>query len=289
MSKNSVAFVITTFNRQALLQRALDSVTAQMQSEDYVIILDDCSEDSTQSFAENISRENPQIIYHRLAKNSGVNAARQKAIEVAANTSCYWISYIDDDDYLTANVREHFSRDINTLTDAKWIAYAAIDEANKQLCSFPEQGQYSYIEDYMGKRVVKGDFQHFLALEIAKQCQFTTQFKNAEVWYFWCQVSARCSLYIQSAPGVIKEFLEEGITKSGFNREKQLEVAKLKAEALKEVMSDLQYSKILRNLGKALIKNKQAKLGRSYLLEAIKRNKCLFSAYKYLLISFLKS
>ncbi len=283
MSSDSVAFVITTFNRRELLDRAVQTVLPQLQPQDRLIILDDCSVDDTKAYADELMTQNDQLIYFCQAKNSGVNAARQQAIKVAQDTPCAWISYIDDDDYLTDDARELFTKALSETLEAKWIAFAAIDPQGQQLSTFPASGKYSYIEDYMGHRTVKGDYQHFLHMDIAQQCTFTTQFKNAEVWYFWCQVSALTPMFIESTPGVVKEFLEEGITKSGFNREKQLEVAQLKVDSLRGKMSDAQYSKILRNLGKAYLKNKNKKQARVYLKQAISLNPSLFSAYKYLI------
>jgi len=285
---DTVAFVITTFNRRNLLERALASVLPQLKPDDFVIILDDHStRDDTEAYSSQLALDNPQVIYHRMQENAGVNAARQQAIAVALKLNVNWISYIDDDDYLTQGVRENFSHSLTANPSLQWLAFPAIDEDKSLLSTFPNSGAFCYIEDYMGKRLVKGDYQHFLHLNIAKQCTFTRQFKNAEEWYFWCQAATYTSIYIDDKPGVVKEFLEEGITKSGFNREKQLEVAQLKVDQLKGKMSDEQYSKLLRNLGKAHLKSKNKKEARRYLCQAIKMNKALFSAYKYWGQSFL--
>ena len=283
----SIAYVITTYNRRALLEIALSSVTQQFSEHDKVIIIDDESNDDTEAFCNGLIQTSNQIIYHRLDKTSGVNAARQAAINVVKSTDCDWISYIDDDDYLTKDAHQQFIRDQQKLTDTLWFAYPAIDENNNSLTTTPGSGLFSYIEDYMGKRIIKGDFQHFLHIDIATQCTFTDKFRNAEVWFFWCQVSHLTAMYIAEQPGVVKQYLEEGITHSGFNRDRKLDVAKMKVEMLEDIMSPKQFSKQLRNLGKALVKSNDKKTAKPILIRAIKLNPSLISAYKYYIQSCL--
>lgn len=86
----SVAVIIPTYNRGAVLARALDSVAAQTVAADEVIVVDDGSTDTTES----LLAEYPDVTYIR-QPNRGVSAARNIGIETAASK---WVAFLDSDD-----------------------------------------------------------------------------------------------------------------------------------------------------------------------------------------------
>ena len=88
---NSVAVIIPTYNREATLCRALESVFTQSRQADEVCVVDDGSTDGTE---ELVKAQYPDTIYIR-QKNSGVSSARNKG--VGATTSKY-LSFLDSDD-----------------------------------------------------------------------------------------------------------------------------------------------------------------------------------------------
>lgn len=87
----TISLVIPTFNRQQLLRRALDSVTAQTRPPDQIIVVDDGSTDET---AEMITTHFPSVHYLQQAQ-SGVSAARNRGITAAQGD---WIALLDSDD-----------------------------------------------------------------------------------------------------------------------------------------------------------------------------------------------
>lgn len=87
----SVSVIIPTYNRCALLARALDSVLAQTRCADEVIVVDDGSQDGTADF---VRHAYPQV--HLLVqRNAGVSAARNRGITCATGE---WIALLDSDD-----------------------------------------------------------------------------------------------------------------------------------------------------------------------------------------------
>ncbi|MFT5396005.1 MAG: glycosyltransferase involved in cell wall biosynthesis [Gammaproteobacteria bacterium] len=86
-----VAVIIPTYNRAALLERALSSVIAQSYPATEIIVIDDGSTDNTQQLIEN---NYPQTRYIHQA-NSGVSAARNTGINA---TTCDWVCLLDSDD-----------------------------------------------------------------------------------------------------------------------------------------------------------------------------------------------
>lgn len=91
MSEFSIAIVIPTYNRSALIKRALESVHAQTLVPDEVIIVDDGSDDNTE---EMIKTCYPGACYV-YQTNQGVSKARNVGIELADSD---WICLLDSDD-----------------------------------------------------------------------------------------------------------------------------------------------------------------------------------------------
>ena len=96
--------VITTYNRLALLKRAIASAMAQTQPCE-VVVVDDCSTDGTDAYLRTLQttlggRRDRPLRYHRNATNSGHSASVNQGVAIAAGD---WIKPLDDDDYLAPN------------------------------------------------------------------------------------------------------------------------------------------------------------------------------------------
>jgi len=91
-SGSLISVVIPTYNRAAVIRRAVESVRAQKGVSLELIIVDDGSTDDTESMLQ--SMEGP--ITHVRIPHSGVSAARNRGIREAAGN---WIAFLDSDDY----------------------------------------------------------------------------------------------------------------------------------------------------------------------------------------------
>ncbi len=96
----SVSVIIPTFNRQAVIGRALASVYAQSRLPDEVIVVDDGSNDDTAAL---IKERFPDVIY-LYQENSGVSAARNRGILEAKSE---WLAFLDSDDEWLPKKLEH--------------------------------------------------------------------------------------------------------------------------------------------------------------------------------------
>jgi hypothetical protein len=91
----AVSVVLTTFNRSALLTRAIESVLAQTLDDFELIVVDDCSTDDT---SEVISRiDDPRVSFMRHETNLGLASARNSGIHRARGR---FVCFLDDDDEL---------------------------------------------------------------------------------------------------------------------------------------------------------------------------------------------
>jgi glycosyltransferase involved in cell wall biosynthesis len=102
MQNNSrlVSIIITTYNRQNLILRAVRSAINQTYKNIEIIIVDDCSNDDTENLVLDFIKEFENIIYIRNEKRVGGNNSRNIGIKRAHG---FFIAGLDDDDIFTEN------------------------------------------------------------------------------------------------------------------------------------------------------------------------------------------
>jgi len=100
MQNSLITVYIPTYNRLALLQRAIDSVINQSWQNFEIIIVDDNSTDGTQTYLKELSSNDARIRYFLKSENSGACISRNIAIE---NAKGKFITGLDDDDYFLPN------------------------------------------------------------------------------------------------------------------------------------------------------------------------------------------
>ncbi|WP_148872924.1 glycosyltransferase family 2 protein, partial [Serratia marcescens] len=95
-----VSVVITTFNREDLLERAIRSVIAQDYPAIELIVIDDFSNAKTAMLIETLRTECEQrfvrFVYQRNEKNSGSNFSRNCGYALSEGK---FVTGLDDDDY----------------------------------------------------------------------------------------------------------------------------------------------------------------------------------------------
>lgn len=107
------SIVITTYNRLALLKRAIQSALSQTVACE-VVVADDCSSDGTQEYVCHLCEElhamgDTRLVYHRNSLNAGHAATLNAGVKAAKGD---WIKPLDDDDYLATNCIEEMQRSI---------------------------------------------------------------------------------------------------------------------------------------------------------------------------------
>ncbi|WNS41983.1 glycosyltransferase family 2 protein [Paenibacillus sp. MMS20-IR301] len=93
-----ISVIITTYNRQAFLKQAVDSILQQDYPRVEVTVIDDCSSDGTEEMMASAFGGEPRVIFMRNRVNSGPGNNRRKAL--AAHGDGQFILFLDDDDYL---------------------------------------------------------------------------------------------------------------------------------------------------------------------------------------------
>jgi len=91
-----VTVVMPTYNRAALVERALDSIRAQTPPVRHIVIVDDASLDGTPEVARAWARPHDQSLHVEvLPHNVGPAAARNIGIKLS-QTAC--VAFLDSDD-----------------------------------------------------------------------------------------------------------------------------------------------------------------------------------------------
>ena len=90
-----VSFVIAAYNAQETLERAIDSALAQGAVSMEVVVVDDCSTDSTREIVSN--HPDPRVRLVAMPRNGGPGAARNAGLDAACGR---WVAVLDSDDAL---------------------------------------------------------------------------------------------------------------------------------------------------------------------------------------------
>ena len=124
-----VTVYIPTYNRVALLKRAVESVCNQTYQNLEIIIVDDCSTDGTQQYLVQLSEKDNRIRYFLKESNSGACISRNIAIN---NASGKYITGLDDDDYFLSNRISTFVKNRYLLSQYKLLFTGLIFEKSKK-------------------------------------------------------------------------------------------------------------------------------------------------------------
>ncbi|MFS8046212.1 glycosyltransferase family 2 protein [Rhizobium sp. BR 314] len=90
-----VSFVIAAYNAEETLERAIDSALAQGAVSMEVVVVDDCSTDSTREIVSN--HPDPRVRLVAMPRNGGPGAARNAGLDAARGR---WVAVLDSDDAL---------------------------------------------------------------------------------------------------------------------------------------------------------------------------------------------
>lgn len=108
MPKFSV--IIPIYNAEKYLESCLDSLIQQNYTDFELILVNDCSLDSSYSICKKYAKDNKNIILINQEKNLGVSAARNRGIEIAKGS---YILFVDSDDFVTSNYFETIDKIIS--------------------------------------------------------------------------------------------------------------------------------------------------------------------------------
>lgn len=151
-SMKTVSVIVAIYNIEEYLQRCVDSLANQTLKDLEIILVDDCSSDSSGALCDKLERIFPnkiKVIHKK--KNEGLAEARNTGIQAATGK---YIAFVDGDDYVEENTYETLFQ-IAELNSADSVIFGYYHDT--------ENGMTEHRKDmvagvYEGKKVMEKAF-----------------------------------------------------------------------------------------------------------------------------------
>lgn len=125
-----VSVITPAYNSEKYIAKTIESVQAQTYQNWEMIIVDDCSTDSTREIVEKISASDPRIQLLCQEKNAGAGAARTRSMRESTGR---FIAYLDADDIWKP---EKLEKQVKFMIDNNYgfscASYEVIDDNGKK-------------------------------------------------------------------------------------------------------------------------------------------------------------
>ena len=137
------SIITPTYNREHTLERLIESVLNQSYQEFELIIIDDGSTDKSRDVVQKYL-ENPKIRYIELAKNSGVNRARNIGFD-AISEETEWVTLLDSDDTFLPEALALMKKVIEEHAEQEYFRFSEVNSEGKRLGYVEED---NFVADY---------------------------------------------------------------------------------------------------------------------------------------------
>lgn len=284
-----VSIIIPTYNRSALVTRAIKSIINQTYTEIEVIVVDDSSTDNTHEQIESLRQIDQRIKYFRHNNNQGAQAARNTGIKESRG---HYIAFLDsDNEWLPHKLESQmklFLNDINS-PDVVYCGYKKISITGEVVHEYIPQFRGEIYKQCLSKwltdtstvlvqKNVLGNIHNFdekvhayqewdLCIRLARDCVFDFV-PESLVLYYEHELTSISKDFLRDAYGYL--FIVE----------------KYHKEILQECGTKILSAHYLQ-IGRLFIRADQFKLARIYFLRSIRYNQINFKAIAHLVVSLL--
>ena len=109
----TLAVIVTNYNKSKYIEKCLDSIVRQTFQASEIIVVDDCSTDSSREVLLNYKKKCPiiQLVFNE--KNKGVSSARNTGLQIAKSD---YVTAIDADDFYFSQTK--LESEMNAVLDA---------------------------------------------------------------------------------------------------------------------------------------------------------------------------
>lgn len=100
MPNPAISVIVPVYNVEQYLERCVNSILGQTFSEFEIILVDDCSPDSSPLICDELAKKDNRIKVEHLPKNLGLSGARNQGLKIAKGE---YVVLIDSDDWVQNN------------------------------------------------------------------------------------------------------------------------------------------------------------------------------------------
>jgi glycosyltransferase involved in cell wall biosynthesis len=206
--------IMPTYKRPNLLKRAIESALAQIHEDWVLVVADDGSGDDTESVIRSYADHDRRIIASASKENQGVNAARNRALDILLERDDVQVlTLLDDDDCFLPETLENAVSQFNSHPEEEWLLTGCMVNTEKPT-ALRKMGKVDYVNGYLWGRKIKGDVTHFIRSEAVGRTRFSKILKQGEEWTFFLGLSRYCQPFVYSGVGTVKEYRPTGLLAS---------------------------------------------------------------------------
>ncbi len=186
-----------TYNRVALLRRAVESVRLQSYADWEFVIINDASTDGTKAYLETLAKEDPRIhiVHHEKNYYPDISRTLNEGLRIARGK---YVARLDDDDYWCDNKK--LEKQVEFLeAHADCVVGGGgtivVDENDKEKFRYYKS---EHDEAIRAHALVANPFTHSTVMfrrELALEVGGYGDFKNAEDWDLWLRMGLRGKFY----------------------------------------------------------------------------------------------
>jgi len=179
------SIIIPTYNREKVINRALNSVIEQDFRDWEVIVVDDGSKDNTKKVLKKYLSKYKNIKYF-YKKNGGVGSARNYGIDKAIGEYCV---FLDSDDTLTRGALSIINNQIEKFSQHKIFFFAVVDNLGHKMYEINNNVVKMGIRDCIESKKARGEFLACVktSLFIEKKYCFPNNVNGGEN-ILWCNI-----------------------------------------------------------------------------------------------------
>ncbi len=168
-----ISIIIPVYNVEKYLEKCLNSLICQIANNDEIILVDDCSTDSSEKICRAYEKKYENIHYYKQEKNSGPSRTRNFGLKKAQGK---YISFIDSDDFVENNYIDVMIENMQNY-DLVICAYYLVYEAKKEkrIVSMKGQGlnNKNIVELLKNNEMLNSLWNKMYKTEIIKKNQIT--------------------------------------------------------------------------------------------------------------------
>lgn len=153
----TLSVIIPNYNKSAYLNECVCSVLQQTLLPNEIIVVDDCSTDTSREIIEELAKKNGLLSAIYLDVNGGVSHARNIGLRAAQSR---YVTFLDSDDFYINPEKLQNEMNLIRENEESTIVYSkvAVVEANGKIIAKPVQNQY-YLVGNVFQKLLTGKFQ----------------------------------------------------------------------------------------------------------------------------------